>query len=112
MNSSSNKVPFDSESFFMALSSTNSSLKKNPEMDNRVFVVPVIQQQQNDELAEADDFTELMDMENITFSQADNGEAHNNPLNHAAIASSEMDCGVWDSLQPIHHANLQRFAEN
>jgi hypothetical protein len=78
----------------MALSSTNSSLDKNPEMDNRVFLVPVIQQQQNDELAEADDFTELMDMDNVSFSQADNGEAHNNPLVHAAIASSEMDCGV------------------
>ena len=78
----------------MALSSTNSSLDKNPEMDNRVFLVPVIQQHQNDELAEADDFTELMDMDNVSFSQADNGEAHNNPLNHAAIASSEMDCGV------------------
>ncbi len=68
----------------MALSSTNSSLKKNPETDDtRVFIVQVIQQYQNDELAEAEDFTELMEMDNILPTQVDNSELHNNPLNYA-----------------------------
>ena len=70
----------------MALSSTNSSLNKNPEMDDsRVFIVPVIQQYQNDDLAEAEDFTELMDMDNILITKVDNSELHNNPLNNAMM---------------------------
>lgn len=70
----------------MALSSTNSSLKKNPETDDtRVFIVQVIQQYQNDELAEAEDFTELMDMDNILLNQVEKGELHNNPINNAVM---------------------------
>ncbi len=45
-------------------------------------------------------------MENISMSQADKGEAHNNPLNYPPLTSSEMDCGVWVSSWPMHYAIL------
>jgi hypothetical protein len=56
--------------------------------------VPIIQQQFNDDLIEAEEFTELMDMENISMCQHDNGEGRNNPLNHPVLTSSEIDFGV------------------
>ena len=56
--------------------------------------VPIIQQQFNDDLIEAEEFTELMDMENISMCQHDNGEDRNNPLNLPALTSSEKDFGV------------------
>ena len=83
MDPRTNNVPFDKDTFFKTLSSTNSSSKKNPEMDgNRIFVIPDFQKFQNDVLSEASfDFTEFMDMDNIPVSQGGNGELQNSPQN-------------------------------
>ena len=82
MDPRTNNVPFDKQSFFKTLSSTNSSSKKNPEMDdNRVFVIPDFGKFQNYKLTEEFDVTEFMDMDNIPVSQGGNGELQNNPQN-------------------------------